>query len=74
MQTKHKRNKPYQFEIKTVKLSECSPDDIRVKLAKKVLANLNNKDDDLMRIFRKGNLADDVTSLIGFNGASITRS
>jgi hypothetical protein len=39
MQSKNKRNNPYQFEIKTVKLSECSPDDIRVKTAKKVLAN-----------------------------------
>lgn len=37
MQSKNKN--PYQFEIKTVKLSECSPDDIRVKTAKKVLAN-----------------------------------
>jgi hypothetical protein len=39
MQNKNKQNNPYQFEIKTVKLSECSPDDIRVKTAKKVLAN-----------------------------------
>ncbi|MBR2305699.1 MAG: hypothetical protein IKA48_00560 [Fibrobacter sp.] len=38
MQSKNKRNNPYQFEIKTVKLSECPPYDIRVKLAKKVLA------------------------------------
>lgn len=39
MQNKNKKNKPYQFELQTVKLSECSPDDIRVKMAKKVLAN-----------------------------------
>ncbi len=36
---KNKNKNPYQFEIKTVKLSECSPDDIRVKMAKRVLAN-----------------------------------
>lgn len=39
MQNKNKKNNPYQFDIKTVKLSECSPDDIRVEMAKKVLAN-----------------------------------
>lgn len=39
MQNKNKQKNPYQFEIKTVKLSDCSPDDIRVRTAKKVLAN-----------------------------------
>ena len=38
MQNKNKQNNPYQFDIKTVKLSECSPDDIRMNMAKKVLA------------------------------------
>ena len=35
----NKKKNPYKFDVKTVKLSECSPDDIRVKTAKKVLAN-----------------------------------
>ena len=39
MQNKNKN--PYQFEIKTVNLSECSPDDIRRVTAENVRNNVN---------------------------------
>ena len=66
MQNKNKQKNPYQFEIKTVKLSECSPDDIRVKMAKKVLANsqrvCQEPDYHMGSTMSKGNLADDVAN------------
>lgn len=36
-----KKKNPYKFEVKTVKLSDCAPDDIRRVTAENVRNNVN---------------------------------